>query len=68
MATSSEGGPIALVTTRLPGREHPLVASLRSQLEAFAGTVRGEERGLLADATDGVRTMRVIDAAREVAA
>jgi predicted dehydrogenase len=68
VATSSEGGAVGLVTSRLPGSEHPLVASLRAQLAAFAGSVRGEDRGLLADAEDGVRTMRVIDAARAVAA
>ncbi len=68
VAVSSAGGPLALVTSRLPGREHPLVASLRAQLAAFATAVHGEEPGLLATAEDGVRTMRVIDAIREAAA
>jgi predicted dehydrogenase len=68
VATSSEGGPLALFTTRLPGRVHPLVESLRAQVEAFARAVRGDDPGPLANAADGARTMRVIDAAREVAA
>jgi predicted dehydrogenase len=67
VANSAEGGPAAFVTGRLPGREHPLIASLRTQLEAFASTVRGVESAVLANAGDGVRAMRVIDAAREAA-
>jgi predicted dehydrogenase len=63
VASSREGGPIAALTTRLPWREPPLVASLRAQLEAFARVVAGGDGGLLATAADGVATMRVIEAA-----
>ncbi len=68
VVASSEGGPAALITSRLPWREHPLVASLRAQLAAFAAATRGQDPGLLASAADGVRTMRVIEAVREHAA
>jgi predicted dehydrogenase len=68
IASSAEGGAIGLFTSRLPGREHPLVASLRAQLAAFVQAARGGTGGLLATAEDGVRTMHVIDAAREAAA
>jgi len=68
VAVSADGGPLGLITSRLPGREHPLVRSLRAQLEAFAAAVRGGDPGLLATAEDGVRTMRVIAMARELAA
>lgn len=67
-AISGEGGPRGLIASRLPGREHPLVVSLRAQLTAFAGAIRGADPGLLANAQDGVGAMRVIDAAREHAA
>jgi predicted dehydrogenase len=63
VATSRDGGLIAALTTRLPWREHPLVASLRAQLEAFARVIAGGDGGLLATAADGVATMRVIEAA-----
>jgi predicted dehydrogenase len=68
VAASGDGGTIGMFASRLPGREHPLVASLRAQLAAFAQAVEGGDGGLLATAEDGVRAMRVIDAAREVAA
>lgn len=68
VAASAEGGASALITSRLPWRDHPLVASLRAQLAAFASATRGGDSGLLATAADGVATMRVIDAVREHAA
>ena len=58
------GGPVAALTSRLPGRAHPLVESLRDQLAAFARAVRGGSPGLLASAADGARVMRLIDEAR----
>lgn len=67
LAASAAGGPVRALTARLPGREHPLVASLRAQLAAFARAVRGEDPGLLATADDGARAMRLIDAARSAA-
>jgi predicted dehydrogenase len=68
LAAAGSGGPVAALTSRLPGRGHPLVRSLRDQLGAFADAVRGGSPGLLASAADGARVMRVIDEARRVAA
>jgi myo-inositol 2-dehydrogenase/D-chiro-inositol 1-dehydrogenase len=48
---------------RLTGT-HPLVRSLRLQLEAYARALRGAEAGALATAAEGVVVMRVLDAAR----
>lgn len=71
------GGLVAAVTGRVgglvarvrgAGQPHPLVASLRGQLEAFAGAVRGEPDALLGSAADGHAVMAVIDAARASAA
>jgi predicted dehydrogenase len=45
-------------------REHPLVRSLRLQLEAYARVLRGSEPGALATAAEGAAVMRVLDAAR----
>ena len=59
---------MAAITSRLPGRAHPLVESLRDQLAPFAYAIRGAGPGLLASAEDGARVMRVIDEARLVAA
>ena len=67
-ASSVTGGPARALLTRLPGVEHPLVASLRAQVLAFAAAVRGAESNLLASAADGVRVMRIIDAAARWAA
>jgi predicted dehydrogenase len=53
----------------VPGRPHPLVASLAAQLEAFALLVRGGEPGgpcpSPATAAEGLAGMELIDAARE---
>jgi predicted dehydrogenase len=67
VGTSADGGMLGLIASRLPGREHPLVASLRAQVGAFVDAVRGRDGGLLATAQSGVQTMRVVDAARELA-
>jgi predicted dehydrogenase len=63
-ARSVHGGPARAAIARLRRGEHPLVASLAGQLRALSGTLRGEERGLLATARDGVVAMRALDAAR----
>ena len=68
VAASAEGGLRAAITGRLPGREHPLVASLRAELRAFVASSRGGDPGLLATADDGVKTMRIIDSLRSHAA
>ena len=60
-------GPVRATAARLRGREHPLVASLRAQVEAFARAVAGEPSAPLAGAADGARVMAVVDAARELA-
>jgi myo-inositol 2-dehydrogenase/D-chiro-inositol 1-dehydrogenase len=44
--------------------ESPLVPSLTRQLESFARAVRGSVEPALGSAADGVRVMRVLDAAR----
>ena len=64
---SRAGGPLAAITGRLPGREHPLVASLRAQLERFASAARGGDPGVLATARDGARVMELIDDAGRLA-
>jgi len=43
---------------------HPLVRSLRLQLEAYARALRGADPGPLASAAEGAAVMRVLDAAR----
>ena len=44
VARSAAGGAVGLIAGRLPGREHPLVASLRAQLGRFRGR-RPRRRG-----------------------
>jgi predicted dehydrogenase len=68
LAAVSTPGPVPGLYHRLRGREHPLVASLRAQLEAFARAARGGDPGPLATARDGVRAMLLVDEARAVAA
>ncbi len=70
LARHSEGGLVAGLRGRLAGRgePHPLVASLTTQLEAFARAARGEPEPMLATAADGHAVMAVIDAARACAA
>ena len=48
---------------RLTGA-HPLVRSLRLQLEAYARALRGADAGPLASAAEGAAVMRVLDATR----
>lgn len=68
LARSTAGGPLAALAGRLPGRVHPLVASLREQVAAFAVALGGGDPGLLATAAEGARVMRLIDEARARAA
>ena len=68
IAASVSGGHARLMAGRLPGTEIALVASLRAQLAEVAKALRGEPSELLATAEDGARVMRVIEAARELAA
>lgn len=65
-SVSTPGAVLGLVG-RLRGREHPLVASLRAQVEAFARAARGGDPGPLATAADGLRAMVLIDEARVMA-
>jgi predicted dehydrogenase len=64
LAATSTPGALRALALRLRGREHPLVASLRVQLEAFSRAVRGGEPGVLATASDGLRAMLLVDEAR----
>ncbi len=66
VARSRAGGPLAALTGRIPGREHPLVASLRAQLAAFAAAAHGGDPGALATAAEGARVMELIDDARRL--
>jgi predicted dehydrogenase len=61
---SATPGPVRALARRLRGVEHPLVATLREQLRAFAAACRGDDSAPLATAADGVRAMRLVDAAR----
>jgi predicted dehydrogenase len=63
IGASRAGGFLRGAVSRMPAVAHPLIASLRAQVTAFAAAARGAEGGLLATADDGVRTMRVIEAA-----
>ena len=70
VARHRAGGPVAAVAGHLPWRTgpHPLAASLAAQLDAFTDVVSGRSNDLLATATDGLRVMTVVDAARSSAA
>jgi predicted dehydrogenase len=77
VARHRTGGPVAAVTGRLAAvaarargteQPHPLVESLRGQLDAFASAVRGEPHDLLGTTGDGHAVMAAIDAARASAA
>lgn len=65
---SAEGGLASLLTGRIPGREHPLVRTLRAQLGSYEAALRGGDPSPLASAWDGVAVMSCIDAARRSAA
>jgi predicted dehydrogenase len=65
-ASHSLGG-LRTRAARLRGAPDPLALSLRRQLDAFAGLVRGAGPGPLATAADGVRAMGVVEAARRSA-
>lgn len=62
------GGVRSAIGSRLRRDEHPLVASLTGQLEAFADAVRTGSGGALATAAEGIAPMAVIEAARRSAA
>ncbi len=64
------GGLLAAVRGRLAPRPrlHPLVASLTTQLEAFACAMRGAPEPILGRAGDGLAVMATIDAVRACAA
>lgn len=66
LASSKEGG-VAGRFAALGGAPHPLVASLRLQLEALRRAIRGEAAASLATAQDGVAAMAAVDAARRSA-
>lgn len=59
----SAGGPVANVLARVGRGEHPLVRSLRGQLEAYEAALRGRPAGHLGTAEEGVAVMRLLDAA-----
>ena len=67
VARSAAGGAVGLIADRLPGRAHPLVASLRAQLEALAAAAAEADAGLLATAAEGALAMALTDDARELA-
>ena len=52
VAASRSGGVLAGALARLRSSEHPLVGSLRRQVDAFASASRGGDAGLLATAAD----------------
>ena len=60
-------GGLRTRAARLRGAPDPLALSLRRQLVAFTGFVRGAGPGRLATAADGVRAMAAVEAARHSA-
>jgi myo-inositol 2-dehydrogenase/D-chiro-inositol 1-dehydrogenase len=68
LGMSATPGPLRGLYELVRGHEHPLVASLRAQLEAFARAVHGGDAGPLATARDGLRAMLLVDEARAVSA
>jgi predicted dehydrogenase len=68
VAQHRRGGPVDLVRGRLPGAEHPLLATLTAELAEFTSVVRGEPPVRLGSARDGCAVMQVLDAARASAA
>lgn len=63
VAASRTGGFVGATVGRVRGGEHPLVASLRRQVEAFAAAAQGAEPGLLATAADGLAVMELLEVA-----
>ena len=63
IAASRLGGVTGTSLTLLRRGDHPLVASLRRQVETLACAARGGDPGLLATADDGVRVMEMVEAA-----
>lgn len=69
LADQRRGGVVAGLLDRLtPGGEHPLVASLTRQLEAYAAALAGRPAPDLGTAADGVAVMAALDAVRGSAA
>jgi predicted dehydrogenase len=64
IARASRGGRVRGVAGRVAPGVHPLVGSLRAQLQAYGRALRGEDPGLLATAAEGAAVMCVLDAAR----
>lgn len=68
VARHRRGGLVDTVRGRLPGAEHPLVATLAAELDEFVRAVRGDAPTRLGTARDGCAVMAVLDAARANAA
>jgi predicted dehydrogenase len=68
VARHHHGGVVDAVRGRLPGAEHPLLASLAAEVDEFTRVVRGERPVRLGTAADGLAVMQVLDAARADAA
>jgi predicted dehydrogenase len=67
LARTAAGGALSLIADRIPGRAHPLVASLRAQLDAFGSAIAQADPGLLATAAEGALAMALIDDAHLLA-
>ncbi|UJA19167.1 Gfo/Idh/MocA family oxidoreductase [Thermoleophilia bacterium SCSIO 60948] len=67
VAVARTPGALRGLIGRVAGAPHPLVSSLRDITLAYAGVLRGAERGRLASVAEAARTMAVIDAARSSA-
>lgn len=70
LAGRRAGGLLGAVRGRLRprGGEHPLVASLTAQVEAWARALDGVDEPALGTAADGLAVMAVVDAVRRSAA
>jgi predicted dehydrogenase len=68
VARHHHGGVVDAVRGRLPGAEHPLVATLAAQVDEFTRVVGGEAPRRLGTAADGYAVMQALDAARASAA
>jgi predicted dehydrogenase len=62
------GGPSAAIVARFRRGPHPLVTTLRAQLDAFARAMVGGDAGNLGTADDAAAVMTVVDAVRASAA
>jgi predicted dehydrogenase len=64
VARHRRGGLVGALRDRLPGADHPLVATLTAELDEFTSVVRGAPPVRLGTAADGLAVMHVLDAAR----